>query len=123
MRFTVHCSKGTYIRTLCKDIGEKLGCGACMSSLNRIKVGNFDILDSVLIENVDNSSLIELQEPLKKYNEIYLEGENAKKYKNGVKILVTNEDGLYRIYLDNVFYGIGKVEKGILKSEKCLVLI
>ena len=41
--FTVECSKGTYIRTLCEDIGKKLGCGACMTELVRLKVGAFDI--------------------------------------------------------------------------------
>jgi len=120
VKFTVHCSKGTYIRTLCKDIGETLGCGACMSALHRIKVGTFDISNSILLDKVTEINLIDLEEPLKKYDAIYLEGEYAKKYINGVKFSVTNEDNLYRIYLDNVFYGIGKVEKGILKSEKCL---
>lgn len=118
--FTVHCSKGTYIRTLCKDIGEKLGCGACMSALNRIKVGNFDIKDSSIIDNVTENDLIDLEIPLKKYEAIYLIGDKAKKYINGVKINIDRNDDLYRIYLDNKFYGIGKIEKGILKSEKCL---
>lgn len=45
--FTVTCSKGTYIRSLCRDIGEKLGCGGCMADLKRIRTGNFSI-DSAL---------------------------------------------------------------------------
>lgn len=49
---TVSCSKGTYIRTLCNDIGEKLGCGACMKSLSRTRVGRFYIDDSFTINQI-----------------------------------------------------------------------
>ena len=49
---TVSCSKGTYIRTLCNDIGEKLGCGACMKSLSRTRVGRFYIDDSYTINQI-----------------------------------------------------------------------
>lgn len=49
---TVSCSKGTYIRTLCHDIGEKLGCGACMKSLSRTRVGRFYIDDSYTINQI-----------------------------------------------------------------------
>lgn len=48
--FTVLCSKGTYIRTLCKDIGEKLGCGAHMSGLVRTRSGQFYLRDSITVE-------------------------------------------------------------------------
>lgn len=120
VKFTVHCSKGTYIRTLCKDIGEKLGCGACMSALNRVKVGVFDIENAKTIDNITENDLIDLKEPLKKYEAIYLENDEAKKYINGVKFNIDKNDGLYRVYLDDKFYGIGKVEKETLKPEKCL---
>ena len=50
----IHCSKGTYIRTLCEDIGEKLGCGAAMSSLRRISSGNFEIAKSHTLEELEN---------------------------------------------------------------------
>ena len=48
----VHCSKGTYIRTLCNDIGEKLGCGACMEELIRTKVSRFELKDSITLDEV-----------------------------------------------------------------------
>lgn len=51
--FTVTCSKGTYIRTLCNDIGEKLGCGACMESLERTRVGCFDIKDALTLSEIE----------------------------------------------------------------------
>jgi len=50
--FTVHCSKGTYIRTLCHDVGERLGCGACMRSLKRIKTGRFDISEAYTLSYI-----------------------------------------------------------------------
>lgn len=50
--FTVDCSKGTYIRTLCADVGAKLGCGAALYSLNRLRSGDFDLADAVNIEDV-----------------------------------------------------------------------
>jgi len=52
IRMEVHCSKGTYIRTLCHDIGEKLGCGACMEELIRTKVSRFEIADSFTLDEV-----------------------------------------------------------------------
>lgn len=53
VRFVVGCSKGTYIRTLCADIGEKLGCGAAMAELKRTRVGSFRIEDSVKLSKVE----------------------------------------------------------------------
>lgn len=52
--FTVECSKGTYIRTLCQDIGERLGCGACMEKLQRIRVGNFVLEDALTLKEVED---------------------------------------------------------------------
>lgn len=52
VKFTVTCSRGTYIRTLCEDIGERLGCGGCMESLLRTRVGKFELRDSLRIDEV-----------------------------------------------------------------------
>lgn len=52
----VRCSKGTYIRTLCHDIGQELGCGACMSYLRRIRAGTFDVAQSYSIEQVQQAA-------------------------------------------------------------------
>ena len=54
VRMRVSCSKGTYIRTLCHDIGAKLGCGACMEKLIRTKVSRFELEDSITLEEVQN---------------------------------------------------------------------
>jgi tRNA pseudouridine55 synthase len=53
VRFVVSCSKGTYIRTLCTDIGQRLGCGAAMAHLTRTRVGNFRIADSITLDKVE----------------------------------------------------------------------
>ena len=52
VRMEVFCSKGTYIRTLCHDIGQKLGCGACMEELIRTKVSRFELADSFMLQQV-----------------------------------------------------------------------
>lgn len=122
--FTVHCSKGTYIRTLCKDIGEKLGCGAVMSGLNRIKAGIFDIKEAhTLTEITENSEglIVDIEKPLEKFQIICLEEESAKKYVNGIRQNVSNLDGKYRIYIDNRLYGIGEVANFTLKSVKKII--
>lgn len=54
--FTVKCSKGTYIRSLCEDIAEKLGTVGCMKELNRTKVGIFSIQDSITVEELEKYS-------------------------------------------------------------------
>lgn len=52
VKFTVHCSKGTYIRSLCRDIGEKAGCGGCMSALSRVQVASFSVEDAITLSEV-----------------------------------------------------------------------
>ncbi len=65
--FTVTCSKGTYIRTLCADIGEKLGCGACLYSLRRTASGAFGIADAVDIDTIKQWEQPELEEHIKAF--------------------------------------------------------
>ncbi len=55
VKLRVHCSKGTYIRTLCQDIGEQLGCGGCMESLLRTRVADFALADAVKLAEVENA--------------------------------------------------------------------
>lgn len=68
VRMTVACSKGTYIRTLCHDIGQKLSCGGCMEELKRTKVSCFEIKDSLTLEEIrnkkDEGSLDEILTPI-----------------------------------------------------------
>lgn len=92
--FYVLCSKGTYIRTLCKDIGEKLGCGGCMSNLTRTRSGNFYIEKSIKIndfkdivsQNKLNDVLITVKEVLSNYMTVHIDSKAEKYVLNGNKI-------------------------------------
>lgn len=91
VRLTVECSKGTYIRTLCHDIGEKLGCGGCMKSLERTKVGQFLKEDSLTIDQirdlVNNSSISDKVIPVDvmfpDYDKVFINEEAMKFVYNG----------------------------------------
>lgn len=135
IKFKVSCSKGTYIRTLCDDIGHKLGCGGVMTSLERTSNGCFDIKDSVqlkeLIEMDDdeiNNHIISMQDTLTELGEISLHEDKSKAYINGNTIgsdgfTVVNEsnyDNIYKVFLNEKFQGIGAVENGSLVPHKVI---
>lgn len=92
--FSVLCSKGTYIRTLCSDIGKKLGCGACMSALTRTRSGSFYIKDSIRIDEFKKMAeagetekfLINPDTVLKDYRKVTAESNADKFIQNGNKI-------------------------------------
>ena len=129
--FTVKCSKGTYIRSLCEDIAEKLGTVGCMKELNRTKVGIFSIQDSITVEELEkystnkeklNGYLIKIESIFSKIygdnNKIKLDNRKLELFTNGVKLSYNVEDGLYRIYdVTSEFIGIGSIKNGLLKRE------
>lgn len=124
LTINVKCSKGTYIRSLCEDIAVKLETLGYMKELNRIQVGEFNIKGSVTIEefkanieNKDYSNIIGIEEIFKEIPEITIKQREYEKYLNGVKIDTDNMDGIYRIYLDNKFSGLGIVENKKLKRD------
>lgn len=120
-------SKGTYIRTLCADIGKALNVGACMTKLRRIKTGPFNIADSYtqdelirMYENgeIDNA-IIEVDKLFSSYPKIKLTPNQTKSVKNGVIMTYHKSDGLYRVYDDNnEFICIGAVTDEKIKVEK-----
>jgi len=63
--FRVHCSKGTYIRQLCDDIGQALGCGACMSALRRLSSGDFNVKEAILFDDLKKIDLLQLEKRVK----------------------------------------------------------
>lgn len=117
--FKVWCSKGTYIRSLCEDIAEKLGTVGFMSGLNRIRVGDFRIEQAVRISNVVDGgtlkeynafkeSFISVEDFLMDKKEIVLDNVKLRKFLNGVQIFCDVNDGIYRVYSENrVFVGSG----------------
>lgn len=121
INFVVSCSKGTYIRSLCEDIAEKLNTVGYMKNLKRLQVGEFDIKNSVYIDDIDleniNEYLITLEEILKEKDRIDLNEKTLKLFLNGVQLTVNNIDGLYKIYVANKFIGTGTIKKGLLKRD------
>lgn len=125
--FKVHCGKGTYIRTLCEQIAEKLGTIGCMKELARLRVGNFKIEDSVTIDELKqegdiSSKIITIEEFFSKKQEIILDDKRLELFLNGVKLEYVLEDDIYRIYdINKQFIGIGVVKSGILKRDVILI--
>ena len=119
--FIVSCSKGTYIRSLCEDIAEKLNTVGYMKNLKRLQVGEFNIKDAVYIDKIDlknvNEHLITLEEILRGIPCINLGEKKLKLFLNGVQLTANNIDGLYKIYVANKFIGTGTIKKGLLKRD------
>ncbi len=119
--FVVSCSKGTYIRSLCEDIAEKLNTVGYMKNLKRLQVGKFNIKDAVYIDDIDlknvNDHLIAPEEILRGIPCINLGEKKLKLFLNGVQLTANNIDGLYKIYVANKFIGTGTIKKGLLKRD------
>ena len=125
--FRVECSKGTYIRTLCEDIAGKLESIGYMKELNRIQVGEFNIKDSIRInelkENKDNieflnEHIISIEEMLNDKEKIFIKDNQLKAFFNGVKITVKCEDAEYRVYnAKGEFIGTAIGKNGRLKRD------
>lgn len=125
----VYCSKGTYIRTLCEDIGMELGCGAYMNTLERIKSADFTIDKSYtpeeLLKMKENGSLesavVPVDELFAGYEKVFLDDFLSQKAKNGIPIRRKglSDSALYRVYgKDGEFLCISKYTEGALKLEK-----
>ena len=107
----VSCSKGTYIRSLCRDIGEKIGCGACMESLVRTRVGSFLLKDAVSLKQLEENreKIEEFITPVdacfEEYRKVYAEGRNAVLVSNGnmfrAHIADAKDGELFRIYISD----------------------
>ncbi len=122
--FKVNCSKGTYIRSLCEDIAQKLGTVGYMKELNRTKVGEFCIKDAIDVEKVSNlektrEKLISIEQFFKDKPTIEMDEKELEKFLNGVKLPYKNyKNGVYNIYKKNGQYiGIGYIDKNMLKRD------
>ena len=120
----VHCSKGTYIRTLGHDIGQKLGCGATMIKLVRTQSSVFTMENSVKLDDLTSenfSNYMVSPDSLFDYEKLTVEGEILKKVLNGNAVKLNNlTDGqMYKVYDDKgTFLCISRAEDGELKVEK-----
>ena len=123
----VRCSKGTYIRTLCHDIGQKLGVGGCMSSLRRTAAGRFRVQDAVTLERVQEEAdrgraqalLLPVDSLFSQFPALTVDGEGEKRCRNGNAAPVRAADGNYRVYAPGGgFLLLGRVRDGVLSTVK-----
>ena len=123
-RLRVRCSKGTYIRTLCKDIGEALGCGGCMAALRRVQAGEYTIEESiplqVLLETENPEQYLRAVDSMfRAYPEVTLSPKQEKCCRNGAAFSIRMDAGTYRCYSrDGEFLSLSKVEGGIMSTVK-----
>ena len=123
----VVCSKGTYIRTLCHDIGRALGCGAAMCALRRVRAGAFSLAQATALEQIVDAGqsgadrfLLPVDSVFARYPAVTASGKEEKKCRNGVSFPRPDlADGLYRVYgAEGAFLMLGRAADGILHTEK-----
>ena len=124
----VRCSKGTYVRTLCHDLGRALGCGGCMSSLRRTRAGSFTLAQAVTMQQVlDFAAGQDPQQLLMPVDAVFAAHPplivtlgQAAKLKNGAQVKDWQfQPGTYRVYAeDGEFLLLGRVEGGVLTTIK-----
>lgn len=120
--FVVSCTKGTYIRSLVHDIGIKLGCGATMIELKRLKTGDFDINDSIDLYEFLNLEYLDMLDKIVSIEELYkdskkinLKDKDYDKFLNGIAIKTDVTNGIVRVYENLRYKGLGKVNDNLLK--------
>ena len=121
--FEISCSKGTYIRTICENLAEKLNTVGYMKELQRVQVGEFNINNSTNIEDIrKNPDLIEkriitIDNFFQNKPRINLNDNEIKIFLNGSKLTKKFENGLYTIYCNNKFIGTGVIDNNNLKRD------
>ena len=121
--FEISCSKGTYIRTVCEKISEKLNTIGYMKELHRVQVGEFNIKDSCKLNEIKENKacieakLISIEKIFEKKENIELDIKQLQLFSNGVQLKQERKDGLYKIYSNNLFIGLGIVEAKRLKRD------
>ena len=121
IKFEVECSKGTYIRTLCENIAKKLGTVGYMEELQRTKVNNFKIEDSILLDDITlenaEKNMIKIEEVFKEKETIELDNKKLELFLNGVKLTYNLPNSIYKIYNNEQFIGSGVIENKLLKRD------
>ena len=124
LRLRVRCSKGTYIRTLCADIGEALGCGGCMQALRRTQAGEYTIAEAVPLQQLLESPepetyLRDVDTMFRGYPGVKLTVNQEKRCRNGNAFSVSLPGGTYRAYSQSgEFLMLAKVEDGVMSTIK-----
>ena len=120
----VHCSKGTYIRTLCKDIGSALGCGGCMAALRRVQAGEYTAEQAVPLETLLESEnpeqyLLTVDSMFASHPQVTLTPKQELRCRNGNSFSVDMAQGTYRLYSQTgEFLALAQVEDGVMSTIK-----
>jgi tRNA pseudouridine55 synthase len=116
----IHCSKGTYIRSIARDLGNMLGVGGHLSDLERLEQGFFNIKNAYTIEQLNEDSILSIESAFPNFLNINLNSNETKFFLNGVKIKNQNySDAIYKIYSDKgIFLGLGEVQDSNLKLKQ-----
>lgn len=126
VEFEVKVSKGTYIRTVCENIAEKLGTVGYMLKLKRLEVGEFNIQDSITLKELEENKekkeyienhFISIEKFFCDKPKIELEERKLEHFLNGVRLTNKNPDGIYRIYFNSEFLGLGIIKDNLLKRD------
>ncbi len=123
-RIRVRCSKGTYIRTLCKDIGEALGCGGCMESLRRTAAGAYTAEEAVPLQTLLETDAPErylrpVDSLFTGFEAVTLTANQEKRCRNGCGFSVAVAEGTYRAYSGaGEFLMLARVENGTMTAIK-----
>ncbi len=124
--FIVSCSKGTYIRSLCEEVAERLNTIGYMQELERTQVGIFNLENSVTVgeleQNINNvewleKNIITVEKFFRKKDKINLDNRKLQLFLNGVKLTYKFKDDVYRIYCGSQFIGTGTIENELLKRD------
>ena len=118
--FQIDCTKGTYIRSIARDLGERLGCGAHMKKLVRVSQGIFSLSNATSTIDLKKENIIKIEDAFTNFNNIKLNNTDIKRFTNGVVISELEEkDGIYRVFnLNNDFIGIGETKDSFLKHKQ-----
>ena len=123
----IRCSKGTYIRTLCHDIGKALGCGGCMSALRRTEAGGFSVTDAITMEEAQRlrdegrieERLLPADSLFSRETACTATAEEEKRIRCGAEYPTGLPDGVYRVYGESgAFLMLGRAETGVMKTIK-----
>ena len=124
-RLRIHCSKGTYVRTLCHDIGQALGCGGCMAALRRTRAGRYDIAQAHTLEEIlsapdPETLLLPVDSLFSDRPACTVNEAGERKLRNGASLRTAGlSDGEYRVYArSGAFLLLGRVRQGELTTVR-----
>lgn len=112
----IHCSSGTYIRSLCRDLAYSLDTFAIMTAIKRTRCGSFDIADSVKIDDLCEKRILSVENALSEIERLDLPDEIYKQLSNGRKIAFDRE-GKFIIFCKGELFGIGEAKDGFLINK------